>query len=94
LPWNNQEALGMKTMEGTVLLVQESRFMVESDQGEAHLFILSHRAPLEPQQLPPLQHQQARVRVSYDEAPHVIGYTAHAVDVIASAEQGRSGGLS
>jgi hypothetical protein len=72
----------MKTLQGTVLLVQEGRFMLESDQGDSHLFILSHRAGLEPQQLPPLQHRQARVRVTYDEAPHLVGLTAYAVEIL------------
>lgn len=70
----------MKTLEGTVLLVQEGRFMVQTSQGETHLFVLSHRAPLEPQQLPPLQRDHARVRVTYDDAPHVIARTAHAIE--------------
>jgi len=79
----------MKTLEGTVLLVQEGRFMVQTSEGETHLFVLSHRAPLEPQQLPPLQHAHARVRVTYDDAPHVIALTAHAIERVAPQSASR-----
>jgi hypothetical protein len=72
----------MKQVKGMVLFAQESRFMLETDAGERHLFILSHKASAEPQQLPPLQHRQARVRVTYEEGPDVIGYVAHAVDLL------------
>jgi hypothetical protein len=72
----------MKHVKGTVLFTQESRFMLETDTGERHLFILSHKASAEPQQLPPLQHRQARVRVTYDEGPDVIGNIAYAVDLL------------
>jgi hypothetical protein len=72
----------MKQVKGRVLFTQESRFMLETDAGARHLFILSHRASAEPQQLSPLQHRQARVRVTYDEAPEIIGYVAHAIDLL------------
>ena len=55
----------MKVMEGTVLYVQEGRFEVQPDEGACQLFVLSYRAALEPQQLPGLQRDQARVRVRY-----------------------------
>jgi len=77
----------MKNVQGTVLFTQESRFMLETDTVERHLFILSHKASVESQQLPPLQHRQARVRVTYDNAPHVIGNTAYAVDLLDGAPQ-------
>ena len=32
----------MKTMEGVVTIVQESRFQLTDDQGASHLFILGH----------------------------------------------------
>ena len=72
----------MQQVEGTVLFAQESRFMLETDTGDRRLFILSHKSPTEPQQLPPLQHRQARVRVTYDHTPHIIGDTAYAVDLL------------
>jgi hypothetical protein len=73
----------MKSLEGIVTVVQEGRFLLETDQGDSHLFVLSHSAPLEPAQLAPLQHRQARVRVSYTPGPHIVGMVAHQVRVLA-----------
>ena len=63
-------------MDGIVTLVQESRFQLMDDQGVSHLFVLSHKAPLEPAQLIPLQKVQARVSVRYEEAPNLIALLA------------------
>jgi hypothetical protein len=75
----------MKTLEGIVTLVQEGRFLLRATTGESHLFVLSHKAPLEPEQLPPLQHDQARVRVSYKDAHDLIARIAHAVERLDAA---------
>jgi hypothetical protein len=72
----------MGTTEGVVTIVQEGRFQLTDDAGVAHLFVLGHRAPAEPEQLPPLQHRQARVRVRYEEAPNLIGRVAKRIDVL------------
>ncbi len=69
----------MKTIDGVVIIVQESRFQLVDDEGGAHLFILGYRSPAEPDQLAPLQRQQSRVRVRYTEARNVIGRVAHSV---------------
>ena len=53
----------MKTMVGTVLLVQEGRFQLRDEQGAAHLFILGHASFAETDQLPALAHAQRKVRV-------------------------------
>jgi hypothetical protein len=73
----------METLEGRVLLVQEGRFMLETDQGVRRLFILSHDAAVEAQQLPPLQRTQARIRVMFRPAPDMIAGTAHAIECLA-----------
>ncbi|MBV8095724.1 MAG: hypothetical protein JOY71_04910 [Acetobacteraceae bacterium] len=57
----------MKTAEGTVLLVQESRMKVQLDSGASQLFIISHKSPAEPQELQHLQKAQAKVRITYEE---------------------------
>ena len=69
----------MQSMEGIVTIVQEGRFQLLDGAGVSHMFLLSHQAPLEPEQLPPLQHVQARVRVDYTPAHDVIGLLAHGV---------------
>ncbi|HWX47594.1 MAG TPA: hypothetical protein VNZ61_06040 [Roseomonas sp.] len=72
--------VAMRTMEGVVTIVQEGRFQLTDDDGVSHLFLLSHRAAVEPDQLPPLQHHQARVRVHYTPARNLIGFVAHSVE--------------
>ena len=72
----------MAQMEGTVTIVQESRFQLTDDHGVSHLFILSHGASAEPDQLASLQRRQARVRVRYAPARNLIGLTAMAIDVL------------
>lgn len=66
----------MPSMEGVVTIVQEGRFQVLDHAGVAHSFVLSWSAPLEPEQLAPLQRDQARVRVDYEPADDIIGLRA------------------
>lgn len=70
----------MKTIEGNITIVQEGRFQLRDPDGVFHQFELSHKAPLEPEQLPPLQRDQARVRVRYTAAEDVIGFVAHRIE--------------
>lgn len=72
----------MRTLEGIVTVVQEGRFQLETDGGDSHVFILAHDAAAETDQLPRLQHEQARVRVAYEDGPGVIAYVAHEISVI------------
>jgi hypothetical protein len=69
----------MKTIDGVVTIVQESRFQLTDDHGVAHLFLLGHDSPAEPQQLEPLARRQARVRVRYSVPSDIIGLVAHSV---------------
>ncbi len=71
----------MKTMVGTVLLVQEGRFQLRDAQGAAHLFILGHASFAETDQLPALARSQSKVRVSYKEAANIVGLIAKRIDV-------------
>ncbi len=70
----------MKSMEGIVLIVQEGRFQLRDPMGVSHQFELSWKAALEPEQLAPLQREQARVRVSYEPGENVIGFVARAIE--------------
>ena len=70
----------MRSMEGVVTILQESRFQLTDDAGVSHLFILGHDSLGEPDQLEPLQQRQARVRVRYTAPRNVIGFVAHAVE--------------
>jgi hypothetical protein len=73
--------LTLRSMNGIVTIVQEGRFRMTDDDGVSHLFILSHAASAEPQQLAALQARQARVRVRYKPAPGLIGNIATAISV-------------
>ncbi len=70
----------MPTVEGTVLVVQESRVRVLTDDGRGLLFLLAHDAPLDPQDLPPLTHR--RVRVDYDESATLIAGVARDLQLL------------
>jgi hypothetical protein len=78
LMWPN---LMTRSMNGIVTIVQEGRFQMTDDDGVSHLFMLSHSASAEPQQLVALQARQARVRVRYKPAPGLIGNIATAISV-------------
>jgi len=71
----------VKSMDGIVTIVQESRFQLTDDEGVSHLFVLGHRALAEPDQLEPLQRRQARVTVRYTAARNVLGLVAHAIAI-------------
>ena len=69
----------MKMVTGIIVLAQETRFRLVDDGGRSRIFILSHRAGIEPQDLPRLQRAQTRVSVAYSEAPHLVAQVAHAI---------------
>lgn len=70
----------MPTTTGTILVVQESRFRLLTEDGRGLVFLLAHDAPLEPQHLPPLAHR--RVRVDYDPSPTLIAGIARDVQLL------------
>ncbi|HEX2939496.1 MAG TPA: hypothetical protein VHO91_00515 [Rhodopila sp.] len=72
----------MDQIEGILIFAQESRFQVLDRNGVAHHFILHHSAAAEPEQLPGLQRQQARVRVGYRKAPDLIAHAATSIRVL------------
>src|SRR3546814_15089669 len=56
---------GVRSMTGTVTVVQEGRFQVRAVDGRAMLFLLASNASLEPQDLPALAERAARVTLRY-----------------------------
>lgn len=70
----------MRSMDGVVTILQESRFQLTDDTGVSHLFILGHDTLGEPDQLEILQRRQARVRVRYTTPRNIIGLLAHSVE--------------
>ena len=69
--------LRMRSVEGVITLAQEGRFVLATDDGQVMHFVLAHDAAIEPQDLPPLQRDQRRVRVDYSEPSRLIAHLAH-----------------
>lgn len=69
----------MRTISGVITVVQEDRFQLVDDQGVWRLFLLAHDAPVEAQDLPPLQASQARVTVRFEPAESLLSDIAHDV---------------
>jgi hypothetical protein len=70
----------MRNATGSVLVVQEGRFRLLTDDGRGMVFVLAHDAPIEPQDLPPLTHR--RVRVDYDDGPNLVAGVARDLVVL------------
>jgi hypothetical protein len=72
----------VQVLEGVVTVAQEGRFLMRTDDGVTHLLVLSHAAAAEPDQLPRLQHIQARVRVVCQAAPELIAHIARRIQIV------------
>lgn len=75
----------MRQLTGVVTFAQEGRFHLVDDQGRHVLFVLSHRAAIEPQDLFVLARGQARVSVACEPATGVAALVAHEVVKVADA---------
>jgi hypothetical protein len=71
----------MPQMTGTVVIAQEGRLQLMDEDGVGHLFLLSHKAAAEAQQLYALQDRQQRVRIAYSEPRGVIGLLAEKIEL-------------
>lgn len=72
----------MPQKEGTVTIAQEERFQLTDPHGVSHLFILSYRSPVEPDQLKALQQRQSYVRVTYKPADNLLGLVADSIELL------------
>jgi hypothetical protein len=70
--------MNMRTISGTILIVQEGRFRLLTAAGRGMHFILAHDAGLEAQDLPAFAHR--RVRVEYEAAPGLRAHVAHSLE--------------
>lgn len=73
----------MKTVSGTIRLVQEHRFRLIDENGRDRLFILSHRAPVEWSDLEAMQQAEHAVTVVYREIDNMVAAEAHDVQLAA-----------
>jgi hypothetical protein len=67
----------MNRIRGTITVIQEERFQLDCDDGIHRLFLLSHKAPLETDELARLKRDGVRVEVLYDDRPDLIAHTAY-----------------
>ena len=74
LPRGMDEAI-MQHVQGIITVVQEGRFRLAAEGGRSLLFVLSSRAPIEPQDLDELLGR--RVDVTYSAAENRKAFTAH-----------------
>ncbi len=71
----------MRKASGRIMQVQEGRFTLAAEDGRVLQFVLSHRAAAEPQDLWPVHAAGLRVRVDYDDSPHLLAGVAHRISV-------------
>lgn len=69
----------MKTVSGTITLVQEHRFQLRDEHGKHRLFILAHNAAQEWSDLKRLEKSNCHVRVLYTDSDNLLAATAHDV---------------
>jgi hypothetical protein len=78
----------MKSKTGFITVVQEGRFRLVGDDGVPKQFVLAHDAPLEPQDLPPLQRSQAHVEIRYEDSARLVAGIAHDVEILDPSSPG------
>jgi hypothetical protein len=68
-----------RVIVGIITLVQETRFKLAADDGCSKLFVLSHSAAIEPQDLLPLMRRGGRVVVRFNNAESQIAAIANEI---------------
>lgn len=69
----------MTVVTGVITVAQENRFQLAVDGGGTRLFVLSHRASIDPSQLAALRSAQARVAVAFRPLEGMIAAEARGV---------------
>ncbi len=69
----------MARASGVITLVQEDRFQLAGEDGHKHLFVLSHGAFADIDDLQALKRSQRRVVVRYTPVKDLIAYAATSV---------------
>lgn len=80
---------GVQQVRGRILLVQEERFQVETEEGRRLNFILKHDARVDWQTLDELVRTQRPVEVSFQPALQVSALQACAIDELPEFETDR-----
>jgi hypothetical protein len=72
------------TVSGIVTVAQENRFQLALDGGGTRLFVVTHNAAIDPDQLAALQAQQAHVVVTFRPVDELIADEARAITELPS----------
>jgi hypothetical protein len=75
-----------RTVTGHILLVQETRFRLVTDDGQGYLLTLAHDANVEPPDLERLRHANSRVEVEYEGAPNLVSGKARRVRAVSAPD--------
>ena len=71
----------MHSIRGVITAVQEGRFRLVAEDGRVLLFVLSHKAAAEPQDLPPLRDAATPVRIEYEDSRRLIAAVARRIEI-------------
>ncbi len=74
----------MKSVTGSILLVQEGRFRLMTDDGRGFLLTLAHDAGIEPSDLERLHRENVRVEVEYEGDPNLVSGVARRVRAVSA----------
>lgn len=77
----------MPAMTGVIRVCQEGRFRLYTADGRSELFVLSHSAPVEPQDLEDLVRRKALVTVRFEEAPGRVAQLAEDITAAGTAQR-------
>lgn len=67
----------MQSATGVIIAIQEGRFRLALPDGRSALFVLSHDAPMEPQDLPGIAAGEGPVTVHFEPGQHLDAAIAH-----------------
>lgn len=76
----------MAILTGRLVIVQEDRFLLKTDDGGHKLFIVSRGAALNPEDLRAMSRSRARVTVTFSEPKHLIAALAERVEAADPAD--------
>jgi len=71
----------MAIISGVIALVQEDRFQLVADDGQRRLFLLSHTAPIELEDLQNLERSGRRVTIHYHGSDRLIAGAVEAIEL-------------
>lgn len=71
-----------KVARGHLLLVQESRFRLSTEEGQGLLLTLAHNANVDEEELHRFHHEGTRLEVRYKGEPNLVSGVAHRVTAI------------